>query len=161
MKHDRETGMNASMVMDPNPSVLLKDEKISSGVKLIMEHRYRNIPVVDDKGCYLGMFGVNCLLRLVLPRAVVVDRGLTTVPFVSDTLRDLRYRLKTVEGKAVTYCMTEKEVTPVAPDTPLVETLLVLYKTRSSVPVVDPDSGCLVGMISYWDVGEKILEQDI
>ena len=48
-----------------------------------------------------------------------------------------------------------------APDTPLVETLLTLYRTRTSVPVVDPDSGCLVGVISYWDVGERILEQKI
>jgi CBS-domain-containing membrane protein len=152
--------MTASQVMDPHPSVLHKDEPIRKGVELIMEHRYRNIPVVDDHGCYQGIFGVNCLLRLILPKAVVVERGLTTVPFVSDTLRDLRVRLKSVEEKPVTHCLTH-DATVVAPDTPLVETLLILYRTRTSVPVVEPDSGCLVGMISYWDVGARILEQEI
>lgn len=125
-----------------------------------MEHRYRNIPVVDDQGCYQGIFGVNCLLRLVLPRAVLLERGLATVPFVSDTLRDLRIRLKEVEDKPVTFCITH-DAPVVAPDMPLVEMLLILYRTRTSHPVVDPDSGCLLGMISYWDVGAKILEQEI
>ncbi len=152
--------MTASLIMDPHPSVLHKDEKIHKGVELVMEHRYRNIPVVDDKGCYQGIFGVNCLLRLVLPRAVIVERGLTTVPFVSDTLRDLRLRLKEVEDQPVTYCLTH-EAAVVAPDTPLVETLLTLYRTRTSVPVVEPHTGILVGMISYFDVGAKILEQEI
>jgi hypothetical protein len=38
-----------------------------------------------------------------------------------------------------------------------VETLLLLYRTRISIPVVAPGTGKLVGMISYFDVGEKIL----
>jgi CBS-domain-containing membrane protein len=160
MKHDNEMTMNASMVMDPHPSVLHMDETIKKGIELVMDHRYRNIPVVDDNGCYKGIFGVNCLLRLVLPKAVLVERGLTSVPFVSDSLRDLRIRLKAVEDKPVTFCMND-DVTTVTPDTPLVETLLTLYKTHASVPVVEPDSGHLVGMISYWDVGAKILEQEI
>jgi CBS-domain-containing membrane protein len=152
--------MTARLVMDPYPSVLHKDETIAKGVELLMEHRYRNIPVVDDRGCYQGIFGVNCLLRLVLPKAVLLERGLTTVPFVSDSLRDLRIRLKEVEDKPVTFCITHN-VPVVAPDTPLVETLLTLYRTHTSLPVVDPDSGCLLGVISYWDVGAKILEQEI
>ena len=38
--------MTASQVMDPHPSVLHKDETILKGVELVMQHRYRNIPVV-------------------------------------------------------------------------------------------------------------------
>ncbi len=152
--------MTASMVMDPHPSVLHMDEKVHKGVELVMDHRYRNIPVVDDNGRYQGVFGVNCLLRMVLPKAVLVERGLTTVPFVADTLHDLYVRLKAVEDEPITYCMSY-DASVVAPDTPLVETLLILYRTRTSVPVVDPESGLLVGMISYWDVYGKILEQQI
>lgn len=152
--------MTASLVMDPNPSVLHKDEKIAQGIEKVMTHRYRNIPIVDDEGGYLGIFGVHCLLRLVLPKAVLMKDGLTSAPFVTDTLRDLRLRLAGVEDKPVTFCIT-RDVTVVAPDTPLVETLLALYHTRSSVPVVEPDSNRLIGMVSYWDVVQKILEQTI
>ncbi len=152
--------MTASQVMDPHPSVLHKDELIHKGLELIMDHRYRNIPVVDDNGCFEGIFGVNCLLRLVLPKALFVERGLKTVPFIKHTLRDLKIRLKEVEDMPVTYCMNQ-DIEVVTPDTPLVETLLILYRTRNSIPVVDPKNGNLVGMISYWDVGSKILEQNI
>ena len=49
----------------------------------------------------------------------------------------------------------------VSPDTPILETLLTLYKTRASLPVVDPETGILVGVISYFDVGEKIMAAGI
>ena len=116
--------------------------------------------MVDDEGCYLGVFGVNCLLRFVLPKAVLLERGLTTVPFVNDTLVDLRRRLAEKEDQPVRSCVSDDSAV-VEPDTPLVETLLILYRTRNSVAVVDPDDGCLAGMISYWDAGEKILEQEV
>ena len=35
----------------------------------------RLLPVVDDDGCYLGMFGVNCLLKQVIPKAVLMLQG--------------------------------------------------------------------------------------
>jgi CBS-domain-containing membrane protein len=156
----RDEQMTARLIMDPNPSVLNEEAPIREAVKIIMEHRYRNIPIVDDRGCYLGVFGVNCLLRFVLPKAVLLEGGLTTVPFINDTLADLRRRLAEKEDQPVSSCVSGDSAI-VEPDTPLVETLLILYRTRNSVAVVDPNDGCLVGMISYWDAGEKIMQQEV
>lgn len=153
--------MTASLVMNPHPAVLHKDELIAAGIDKLMTLRYRNIPVVSDNGTYLGSFSMHCLLRLVLPKAVLVEGGLDTAPFVSDTLKDLRQRLKDVENKPVSYCLAQTDVSVVGPDTPLVETLLALYHSHASVPVVDPESQRLLGLVSYWDVGHKILEQTI
>ena len=50
------------------------------------------------------------------------------------------------------------EIVPVDPDTPLTETLLQLYETHASIPVVEEDSCKLLGVITYWDIGEKILQ---
>ncbi|MCB1876032.1 MAG: CBS domain-containing protein [Chromatiales bacterium] len=152
--------MTARLVMDPNPSVMHAGETVGKAVKIIMEHRYRNLPVVDENGHYLGVFGINTLLRLVLPPAVVVEKGLTTAPFVTDTLADLRHRLASVEEVSILDFIND-DATVVYPDTPLVETLLVLYRTRTSVPVVEGEARRLVGMISYWDVGAHILEQEV
>lgn len=150
----------ASQVMDPNPSVLRETDRIADGARIIMDHRYRNLPVVDAEGRYLGIFGVSFLLRLVLPKAVLVEQGLQTVPYVRDTLKDLRQRLAEVEEQQVSCCL-EDDVPVVSPATPLVETLLILYRSRCSLPVVEPESGRLVGMISYFDVGERILAQEL
>jgi hypothetical protein len=36
---------------------------------------------------------------------------------------------------------------------------MLLYNTRASIPVVEPGSCKLLGMISYWELGEKILAE--
>lgn len=148
--------MTAAMIMLPDPTVLKPTDLISTAARCIMEHRYRSVPVVDEDGCYMGMFGVNCLLRQVLPKAAIMEDGLENVSFIHETLADLHERLREVEDEPVTVCMnTEVETLP--PDTPLIKTLLLLYRTKTSIPVVETGTCKLLGMISYWDVGRHIL----
>jgi CBS domain-containing protein len=149
--------MFAESIMDPAPTSLKPTHKIRAAAECIMEKRYRAVPVIDDDGTYLGVFGVNCLLRQVIPRAAIIEDGLDNLAFVNETLADLHQRFREIEDKPVSFCMTQDAPT-VHPDTPLVETLLVLYRNKSSLPVIERETGKLVGMISYWDVGEKILE---
>ena len=148
--------MTATSIMDPHPTVVKPTDIIKTAIGYIMENRYRNLPVVDDDGKYLGSFGVHCLLKNVLPKAVLMKHGLTSVPFLQESLADLHNRLRELENNPVAMCMNTEAET-VSPDTPLVESLLILYRNRDSLPVVDPDSGKLLGVISYWDAGEKIL----
>jgi CBS-domain-containing membrane protein len=152
--------MKASEVMDPQPSTLRPNATIRTAVSTIMQHRYRNLPVVDDAGIFLGVFGVTCLVRLLLPKAVSIEHGLTTVPFVAETMKDLRRRLADIEDQPVSAYANSK-VSCVNPETPLVETLLILYHDRNSIPVVTADTGHLVGMISYWDVLSRVLAQEL
>ncbi len=142
--------------MDPNPTCVKPSDLIGTAARYIMQHRFRNLPVIDEEGRYLGIFGVNCLLRLVLPKAAVMEKGLDEVSFIHETLSDLHERLREVSAEPVSRCMN-LEVATVPPDMPLVETLLLLYRTKTSIPVVEPESGRLLGVISYWDVGENIL----
>ena len=151
-----DTGSTAAALMNPNPKVLHPDDRIISAIELVMKHRYRRLPVVDDQHRFQGIFGVNCLLRLVLPRAVVMEDGLENIHFVRETLSDLRRRLKEVENESIAIGMHDEE-NRIPPDMPLLEALRMLYLTRASLPVVEPESGRLLGVISYFDVGEKIL----
>jgi len=148
--------MKASEVMDPNPTTLKPTDTIECAAQYIMEKRYRNVPVVDDNFCYLGMFGVNCLLKQVIPKSVLMHKGLDNVSFIHESLEDLYQRFDEVKHQPISMCMNQ-ELPPVSPNTPLTETLLQLYETRSSIAVVEKDTCKLLGMISYWDVGEKIL----
>ena len=148
--------MTAADIMDPNPIYLKPTDVIKTAAGYIMEHRYRSLPVIDEDGRYLGVFGVNCLLKLVLPKAAVMEEGLESLTFILETLADLHNRLREVENEPISVCMST-DITTVPPDHPLVETLLVLYRTRASMPVVEPDTQRLLGMISYFDVGEHIL----
>ena len=150
----------ASLVMNTNPAVLRNTDKISLAADYIMQQRCRRLPVIDEDNKYIGVFGINCLLRLVLPKAVLMERGLETTRFMKRSLSDLHRRFNEITDEPVTVCMTDEAVV-VAPDTPLIETLRILYTHMGSLPVVDPDNGRLVGVISYWDVGKAILEAEV
>lgn len=147
---------NASHAMDPKPTVLKATDTIECASEFIMTNRYRSLAVVDDNFCYMGMFGVNSLLKMVIPEAVFLPQGLRDLSFIHESFEDVYQRFALVKDKTVTLCMNN-DIQPIEPNTPLTETLLQLYKTHASIPVVEPDSCKLLGMISYWDIGKKIL----
>ena len=148
--------MKASDVMDPNPVTLKPSDTIEDAARYIMQKRFRSLPVVDENFCYMGMFGVNCLLKQVIPRAVMMENGLENVSFLHETFDDLHERFDEVKDQPIEICMN-REVEAITPDTPLTETLLRLHDTRASIPVMEQDTCKLLGMISYWDIGKKIL----
>lgn len=148
--------MNASEAMDPDPTTLKPTDTIECAAEYIMKHRYRALPVVDENFCYLGMFGVNCLLKQVIPKSVFLPHGLENVGFIHESFEELHNRFVEVKHLPISICMGT-EVTAVAPETPLTEIMLQLYETQASIPVIQPGSCKLLGMISYWDIGEKIL----
>lgn len=147
--------MPASDIMDSQPTVLQSTDSIELAVQHIMENRYRNLPVVDTKGCYLGAFGVNQLLKMMMPTALVMEHGLTNAPFVHGTVGEMSKKYAAIKTSPIVDHLETQE--PVYADTPTLEALLMLYQSRSSVPVLDRETGCLLGVISYWDVGERVL----
>ncbi len=102
------------------------------------------------------MFGVNCLLKEVIPKEVFVPQGLENVSFIHESFEELYQRFDSVKKQPVSTCINQ-EIQPVTPDTSLTEIMLQLYNTRASIPVVEPGTCKLLGMISYWDIIEKIL----
>ncbi len=152
--------MTAKLFMNPDPVVLKTTDTIGHAAEQIMARQRRSLPVVDDDGRFMGMITVNCLLYLVLPKAVTMEQGLEAVPFIQNSLDDLRERLRKYIDKPVTICLKKKEkVAVVHPDMPIVETLLTLYRAKANLPVVEKGTGRLVGTISYYDVGAKIMEE--
>ena len=157
--------MTASIFMDSNPAVLHATDTIGKAADEIMKVHHRSLPVVDDFGRFLGVVTVDCMLYLVLPKIATMQKEkerlrLESMPYVTNGLVDLRRRLKKALDYPVTICLKEKQkVHFVHPDTPLVETLLTMYYCKANLPVVEKDTGRLVGMISYYDVGAKIMEE--
>ena len=152
--------MYARDVMDSNPTVVHPDDTISKATRFIMENRYRRLPVVEHDGTYLGAFGLHCLLRLSLPKAVIMEKGLENIHFMRETLSDLHHRFHEIEDEPVSLCM-HCDVPIIRPDTPLMETMRILYDHRGSLPVVDAQTNKLVGAISYFDVLDKMMEAEI
>jgi CBS-domain-containing membrane protein len=139
--------------MLPDPVTVPDTASLATAVDLLFRHRIKNLPVVDTQGIYKGLFGIHTLVQHVLPRAATLGESarLSDLTFVHDTLENLKERLTGRLTEPVLN-FSDTALRPVAPDESLVETLLLLYRHRHNLPVADPASGRLLGLVTYWGI---------
>jgi CBS domain-containing protein len=148
--------MTARLLMNDRPITLRQTDRLRDAAEIILTHHFRNVPVVDDQGRYLGVISSNRLLASILPKAATMDEGMADLSFVKDTVDDLRERWQEAENLPVTQFIDDSLRT-VPPEASLTETLLALYRNRTSLPVVEEETGRLVGIVSHWGVGMAVL----
>ena len=147
--------------MTTNPIAIRQSESVAKAMRMLLDNRLLGLPVVDDSGRYLGMFLRSRLVALLLPNIVQLEERipeigrLIEVGFMSDTLDDAHERFNRVANDPVGKYLTTD--TPVLRrDTPVMNAVLFLYRTRSYLPVVDEGSGKLIGVVSTWDILGRI-----
>lgn len=142
--------MTCSAIMTRNPVTLRGTDTVAQAAATLMEKQWIILPVVDDTGRYLGLFGAFELLRSLLPRAATIDHLLPDLGFMADSLPALQERFAELRDEPVAaHLRTDLPV--LRPDTPVVEALLRQFRERSTLPVVEEASGKLLGVLSYWD----------
>lgn len=120
------------------------------------------MPVVDENGSYLGQFRKNQIVSEVLPQVAVLDQRFERIArmidtgLLRDTMADVRERFAAIADDLVTLHL-DKEAPVLKPEQPLVAAMFYLFRGRNFLPVVEPDTGILVGVISAWDVLESII----
>lgn len=152
-----EEPVTCQTVMLSNPVTVLDSSSLATAIDLLFRHRIKNLPVVDSQGVYRGLFGIHTLMRHVLPRAATLDESarISDLTFVHDTLENLKERLTSRLTEPVLN-FADTALRPVAPNESLAETLLLLYRHRHNLPVADPDSGRLLGLVTYWGILAKL-----
>ncbi|HRD48401.1 MAG: CBS domain-containing protein [Candidatus Competibacter sp.] len=148
--------MTAKTLMNPNPMTLRPSDSVATAADRILKHHLRHLPVVDEQGRYLGTFSIYSVLKLTLPQAVLDKHGLDNVSFVTEHVSDLARRLGGRREEPVQTWLNIHEVAH--PETPAMEImLLMLHGRTTSVPVVNKENGRLEGIVSFWDVLEKLM----
>lgn len=151
--------MKAKLIMNPHPMTLRPTDTVATAADRILKHHLRHLPVVDEQGRYLGTFSVYSLLKLTLPKAVLDKHGLDNVSFVTESVEDLARRLGGRRDEPVKNWLNIHEVA--RPDTHAMEVmLLMLHGRTTSVPVVNKTDNRLEGIISFWDVLEKLIGEN-
>ncbi|GAB6043666.1 CBS domain-containing protein [Endothiovibrio diazotrophicus] len=153
--------MSCDSIMIPDPPSLRADTPLDQAMQVLAEHRAHSLPVVDDDGRFVGMFDLHQLMKLLLPKAVTMELGLRQVSYVTDTVdtwEHLRRQLKKIGDDPVADHLTT-DVPVVHPTTATLEALRNLYHRPGQIPVVEKASGRLVGVISCWDVIDRIGEE--
>jgi CBS domain-containing protein len=143
------TAMTVQSIMTAKPLTLRADDTVARAAELILGHRYLILPVVDADGRCAGMFDMWDLLALLLPKAATLDHLVPDLGFLGDDLPNLQSKLKEIGGQPVGP-LARPDLPLLKPDMPVVEALLLLYRNRTTLPVVDADNR-VIGVLSYWD----------
>jgi CBS domain-containing protein len=126
-------------------------DTVAEATRRMLDDRVSDLPVIDASGRFLGMFKLDRLYQILLPKAALIGYGVPDLAFVSDTLGDLRDKMREIEHRVVREFIVEPDHV-VHTDTPPLELVRLLHEGINNIPVVDRDTGRLVGMASGRDL---------
>ncbi len=138
-------------IMIADPVTLPASATVDQAIDVLLRARFHHLPVVEDGGRFVGVFGMSHLAKLLMPRAVTMEGGLADATFVHESLADMSRRLDAIKSTPV-LDLAEKNVRTVHPTTPLIRGLQILHKDRTLVPVVTEDGGRLVGVLAFYGI---------
>ena len=150
--------MTVSEITRREPVTLAPGDTVGRAARLLTREHALALPVVEGDEL-VGMFGLHELAALLMPRAVTLGDGLeslTDLDFVTDSVEELHERLEHVGGTSVGEHLERAGGHALHPDSSFTEALFLVYRHRRDVPVVDPETGRLVGMVSPWDVLDRL-----
>ncbi len=138
---------------------------VASALLIIKESRARFLPVVADNGQYIGVFSAPTLLRMILPKAITIDLfndasrvGLEQLAFMKLSKSDFEAQVAKLKDEMVQDNMSRPENIPVvAPDTPVMEGVLQIYKFKRHLMLVEPDTKQFIGTVSSNSLIDEVL----
>jgi len=128
------------------------DQTIADALRLLNEHGIRALPIVDAAGKLVGQFNFEAIFSNLLPGPVTVERhGLMDtnlrLDYLVDTGDQVAKRLKELLPVKLAEVM-DRETEVVNPQTPLWEGIRRLFQYGSPIPVVEEETGRLLGLLS-------------
>lgn len=138
-------------------------DTVADAIKLMHKKHVRNLPVVDDSGFFIGLFGLRRLCHLLLPKAAssLGNYSVSDLHFLPDEVGQMGDRWKKIAGQPVmNFLEKKKKLMFCTPETAFPELLSLFdHSDDSSLPVliVEGEEKKVVGMVSPWDVLEGLI----
>ena len=153
--------MTVETIMSFRLEKLKPTDKVCDALRIMHKQQIRNLPVVDEHEQFVGLFGIRRLIHLLLPKAAQMEHGLKELSFMPDDLGELYDRLEDIGHRPVSdFLEKKKNLLFCKPSTPFPKVLELLNESQdTSLPVivVKGKKKKLVGMVSAWDVLEKLV----
>lgn len=155
--------MTTKSIMTSGLYTLKPSDSVADALLLMHAKHVRNIPIVDKKGNFVGLFGLRRLSHLLLPK-VALNLGkhsISNLHFLPDEIVQMGDRWHEIADQPVeNFLEKKKKLLFCSPETAFPELLSLLDESKdTSLPVivVEGDSEKVVGMVSTWDVLEGII----
>ena len=123
------------------------DQTVEEALTIFRDRDIRNVPVVDDDGKFVGLFGLHQVVLNLLPKAVTMKDGLEKLDFVIDAAPGLAKRLVKLHPVKVSEVLNDNP-SVVHCDTPTIEALRMIAMNGSPVVVVEEKTNEFKGIIS-------------
>lgn len=149
--------MKASEIMTKDVAAVTPDTKVSEIARLMVEHGYSGVPVVDGK----ELVGIVTEMDLVVRNAHLHFPTFIQVLDARIYLQGTKHfeeELRRILGTTAADVMT-REVTTVTPDTDVVDVATLMFEKKvNPVPVVVDRE--LVGILSRTDIIRLLVQQE-
>ena len=155
--------MTAESIMTSTLVTIGPDDTVADALSLMHSKGVRNLPVVDETGSFIGLFGLRRLSHLLLPKAAL-DLGahsISDLQFLPDEVIQNGDRWHEISDQPVrNFLEKKKKLLFCTPQTSFPELLALLDESKdTSLPVIviEGEARTVVGMVSCWDVMEGII----
>ncbi len=126
-------------------STVLDTATLGEALAKMIKHHMQQLLVVNAEGTYLGEITTFTLAKLLLPQ--LEGRSQTQEEAQLETIADVDDRITPHLGRKVSDLL--EHLNPIVrPDTPLSEALSNFASGKLRLPVVDPETSQLIGVIS-------------
>lgn len=142
--------MSCAAIMTANPTRVRDSDSLAEAAAALAREHGLDLPVVDEAGRFVGMFGLYDLLSLLVPRVALAGDLTPNLRFVGDDMNRLRTRFESIRTRPVGACC-ERQCVTLAPDSEAIEALRLFCHRHTRLAVVDPGSRMLVGVVSWAD----------
>lgn len=146
--------MNCQTIMTQPPAILTARTAVGLAMKALLSSQLSSLPVVDESGVCLGMFSLRTVMGIMLPRAATIAEHVD-LAFVNESPDVLRSRLQAIADDPVERHL-ERDFPHVTPETSLVEAVLLMYRGRRVLPVIDGGNK-LLGIVTASSAVARIL----
>lgn len=143
------------MIPPDRQRMIYPDDTVFDAFHVLRESRARFLPVVHGDGTYAGVFTAPTLLSLLLPRAatlgIAAERATNfdNLSFYSMEKEDFDRQIDRLSREIVKDHMSDPSNIPTtAPDTPIMEGILLIYKYKRHLVLVEPKTNKFVGTVS-------------
>jgi CBS domain-containing protein len=148
--------MTCSAIMTAAPLTIRDDDTVANAATRMVARHFTSLPVVDAEDRYIGMFGIYDLLGLLVPRVALAGNLMSNLRFMSDDPDELRRKFHEIKGRRVADAV-DRNAAALHPETPEIEAIRLFSRNHSALPVVDPQTRKVVGIISCWDAVRALM----
>ena len=132
------------------------DATVEDALRALADRHHHAAPIIDAQGIYKGMFSAHQVIRSLIPAYLVdsdvsLDFAMGLSPYLADKLREI---YPTLVGDYVSI----EDHSHLDADTHALEALRFLTKYGSPLPIVEKETGKLVGLISDQSAIQALLE---